>query len=108
MTTKPILLLFLLSCASTIPAKTPESMLAYRYAHGLLVCERECPIGHELPYDPTLAYTPVTQCCVDPNGMTWSLCAWNGAGRFATLAQLMDPTRLRGDCGGDGYPDCAP
>lgn len=86
------------SCEHAEPPKTPESMLAYRQHHGLAVCGMECPIG-EVIDTPTKA-----DCCVDPNGTTWSTCAWNGAGRFATREQLASAP-LHG-CGGEGYPDC--
>lgn len=94
---KALALLALVACSAP-PPKTPASMLAHRLATGATYCSEACPVGEHI--DDTVG------CCVDPFGLTWSICAWNGTGRYMSPEQLMDPSRLKGDCGGDGYPDC--
>lgn len=83
-------------------------MLAYRLANG--GCKRTCPVGRYLDPFVTSVHQAfdrdavLADCCIDPNGLGWSSCAWNSSGRFATREQLL-AAPLNG-CGGDGYPDC--
>lgn len=98
-----LLFLLLLACSTPAP-KTPESMLAYRLSH--TECERTCPVGHAIdPVEPQETHV-FADCCIDPLGITWSACAWNVDGRYMSPEQLMESSRLAGNCGGDGFPDC--
>lgn len=103
---KALLLALLCACCSRPASKTPESMLAHRLSAA--TCARVCPVGRYLapvPEEPGNAHT-LDDCCVDPFGLTWSSCAWDAAGQHLTRAELMDPARLDGFCGGDEFPDC--
>lgn len=96
------LVLILLFACSTPEPKTPASMLAYRLSHA--GCKRVCPVGERIePIEPQADHI-LDDCCVDPNGLGWASCAWNGTGRFMTREQLL--AAPLGGCGGPGYPDC--
>ena len=99
----PMILVVVVACVGEEhpTPKTADSMRAYRVSHSR--CRRMCPVGQSID-DLDNHKDPLADCCVDPNGIGWSSCAWNGSGQYMTWKQLM-AAPLPG-CGGDGYPDC--
>lgn len=106
------------ACSPQVAPKTPESMRIARLAEGLKSCPVMCVTGYPMwdantppPSQEWLhlwGWTHLPDCCTDELGDTWSACAWNARGQYLTRAQLLDPTRLAGNCVDDSpaWPDC--
>ena len=106
MTAKIITVLIALGACSSPAPKTIESMRWHRL-HDPGNCARACPIGNAVT--PIGSGSTSADWCCDPEGIAWTSCAWNSSGRFMSLAQLIDPTRIEsyGDCGpGSDWPNC--
>ena len=77
-------------------------MRAYRLTHA--DCRRSCPVGQEIAPVESQAQHILDDCCTDPDGLSWTSCAWNREGRYLTLDQLLSQS-LNG-CGSPGFPEC--
>lgn len=92
------------ACASAPAPHTPESERAARIASA--TCKRQCPVGRDLASVGPQADHILEDCCVDPEGLGWSSCAWNGCGRDEACRRDHDATVLAATCGGDGARAC--
>jgi len=98
-----IVVALLAACGAPSP-KTYAQAMQDRLAHP--ACARTCPLGQHLdPVEP-VADRVLADCCNDPIGLTWSSCAWNSAGRYASFADLTAETRISSVGCGAGLPAC--